>query len=171
MVGNGVMSNRSRDIVFVCPPRPLQPAPPSFAIILASPSFAPLLTVDDKGNIGDSLSHFTAGVLRSNLHRVIGAPGEQASSTRWSLVYFSRPEDDVVLKVLEGSEVVEEAEAQRRLRGEGPPGGEGLRAGEWIIRRACEFLSLLLFRHAFARWGSGLGKLGFLLRWMLTCFV
>jgi isopenicillin N synthase-like dioxygenase len=52
---------------------------------------------------------FTNGLLRSNIHRVVAPPGEQVNSTRYSLVYFSRPEDDVVLKRLDfpGSTVPE----------------------------------------------------------------
>ena len=58
-------------------------------------------------NLGDAMVKFTRGVLRSNLHRVVNPPGEQAGETRMSLVYFARPEDDVVLKALEGSALVD----------------------------------------------------------------
>ncbi|KAJ9645768.1 hypothetical protein H2199_002808 [Coniosporium tulheliwenetii] len=53
-------------------------------------------------NLGDAMVKFTAGVLRSNIHRVVNPPGEQAESTRYSLVYFARPEDEVVLRALRG---------------------------------------------------------------------
>ena len=59
-------------------------------------------------NLGDAMVKFTAGVLRSNIHRVVAPPGEQGELTRMSLVYFARPEDEVILKRLEGSGVVEE---------------------------------------------------------------
>ena len=49
---------------------------------------------------------FTNGLLRSNIHRVVSPPGEQAKETRYSLVYFARPEDDVILRRLEGSDVI-----------------------------------------------------------------
>ncbi|EED22981.1 oxidoreductase, 2OG-Fe(II) oxygenase family, putative [Talaromyces stipitatus ATCC 10500] len=79
-------------------------------------------------NLGDSLVKFTNGLLRSNIHRVISSPGEQARSTRYSLVYFSRPEDNVLLKRLEGSAVI-------------PPLPEGVveedvSSKDWVIRRA-----------------------------------
>ena len=45
---------------------------------------------------------FTAGILRSNIHRVVPAPGLQADQTRNSLVFFTRPEDAVILKRLKG---------------------------------------------------------------------
>lgn len=78
-------------------------------------------------NLGDALVKFTNGLLRSNIHRVVSPPGPQADTTRYSLVYFSRPEEDVFLKRLEGStripplpeDVVEEE----------------IRSKDWIIRR------------------------------------
>jgi isopenicillin N synthase-like dioxygenase len=51
---------------------------------------------------------FTNGLLRSNIHRVVAPPGEQAKETRYSLVYFARPEDEVLLKRLQGSDVIPE---------------------------------------------------------------
>jgi isopenicillin N synthase-like dioxygenase len=57
-------------------------------------------------NLGDAMVKFTNGLLRSNIHRVVSPPEEQAKETRYSLVYFARPEDEVVLKRLEGSDVI-----------------------------------------------------------------
>ena len=71
---------------------------------------------------------FTNGLLRSNIHRVVSPPGAQADHTRYSLVYFSRPEDDVVLKRLEGSDVIPEL-------GEGEI-DEEVNSKDWITRRA-----------------------------------
>lgn len=72
-------------------------------------------------NLGDALVKFSNGILRSNIHRVVAPPGDQGIITRYSLVYFCRPEDDVVLKSLvEGSE----------------DGEEEVTAKEWILRRA-----------------------------------
>ena len=72
-------------------------------------------------NLGDALVKFSNGRLRSNIHRVVAPPGRQGDVTRYSLVYFCRPEDDVVLKSLvEGGE----------------EGGEQVTAKEWILRRA-----------------------------------
>ena len=59
-------------------------------------------------NLGDAMVKFTAGVLRSNLHRVVSPPGEQEGETRMSLVYFARPEDEVMLRALEGSRMIDE---------------------------------------------------------------
>jgi isopenicillin N synthase-like dioxygenase len=71
---------------------------------------------------------FTNGVLRSNIHRVASPPGAQGDHTRYSLVYFCRPEDDVLLKRLEGSDMI-------------PPLADGeeeeeIKSQDWIIRRA-----------------------------------
>ena len=55
-------------------------------------------------------------------------PGAQGDYTRYSLVYFCRPEDEVVLKRLEGSDLI-------------PPLADGeeeeeIKSKDWIIRRA-----------------------------------
>jgi isopenicillin N synthase-like dioxygenase len=71
-------------------------------------------------NLGDALVKFSSGILRSNIHRVVAPPGDQGNVTRYSLVYFCRPEDDVVLKSLVGGEDDEEK----------------VTAKEWILRRA-----------------------------------
>ncbi|KAL4872588.1 hypothetical protein BDV12DRAFT_182930 [Aspergillus spectabilis] len=79
-------------------------------------------------NLGDAMVKFTNGLLRSNIHRVVSPPGAQAESTRYSLVYFSRPEDDVPLRRLGGSSRIPELE-------EGVV-EEAINSKDWIIRRA-----------------------------------
>lgn len=79
-------------------------------------------------NLGDAMVKFSNGLLRSNIHRVKSPPGAQADTTRYSLVYFARPEDDTPLKRLEGSDRI-------------PPLPEGvieedINSKDWIIRRA-----------------------------------
>lgn len=79
-------------------------------------------------NLGDAMVKFTNGLLRSNIHRVISPPDPQADTTRHSLVYFARPENDVILKRLDGSGLI-------------PPLPEGakeddVKSQDWIIRRA-----------------------------------
>ncbi|KAF1357558.1 Clavaminate synthase-like protein [Lizonia empirigonia] len=72
-------------------------------------------------NLGDALVKFLRGRLRSNIHRVVAPPGLQGAATRFSLVYFCRPGDDVLLESLvEG----------------GAEDGESVTAKEWILRRA-----------------------------------
>ncbi|THY22002.1 Clavaminate synthase-like protein [Aureobasidium pullulans] len=82
-------------------------------------------------NLGDAMVKFTAGVLRSNTHRVVNPPGDQAGYTRMSLVYFARPADDVILKVLNGSALIDE---QRRHNPDNSD--EEITSKEWILRRA-----------------------------------
>ncbi|EFQ97090.1 hypothetical protein MGYG_00133 [Nannizzia gypsea CBS 118893] len=56
--------------------------------------------------MGEQIVKLTEGGVRANVHRVCAVPGMQGSSPRYSLVYFSRPEDDVILKQLAGIPVV-----------------------------------------------------------------
>ncbi len=67
---------------------------------------------------------FTGGLLRSNVHRVVSPPGEQGKETRYSVVYFSRPGDEVLLRRLRGGVI--------------PEGGEGeeMSAKDWIELQA-----------------------------------
>ncbi|KAI9720755.1 MAG: hypothetical protein M1828_005546 [Chrysothrix sp. TS-e1954] len=74
-------------------------------------------------NLGDSMVQFSGGQLRSGKHRVVAAPGEQAKLDRYSLVYFVRPEDDVVLEDLTVSP------------NERDQGGKKYKAKEWIEMR------------------------------------
>lgn len=86
-------------------------------------------------NLGDAMVKFTNGLLRSCVHRVVSPPGEQAGETRYSVVYFMRAEDEVVLRRLEdglggrgviprGAEGVDDGEE------------EGVTSREWVLRRA-----------------------------------
>jgi isopenicillin N synthase-like dioxygenase len=52
-------------------------------------------------NLGDSMVIFTNGELKSAKHRVVPAPGEQANVDRYSIVYFVRPTNDVLMKPVE----------------------------------------------------------------------
>ncbi|KEQ65455.1 Clavaminate synthase-like protein [Aureobasidium melanogenum CBS 110374] len=83
-------------------------------------------------NLGDAMVKFTAGILRSNIHRVINPPGQQADHTRMSLVYFARPADDVILKALNGSTVIDE----KRRQSPGEAEEQEITSKEWILRRA-----------------------------------
>jgi len=78
-------------------------------------------------NLGDALVKFTAGLLRSNLHRVVTPPGAQSDQVRYSLVYFCRPEHDVKLGRLEGGDVANQPRQE---------GDEKVEiASEWLKRR------------------------------------
>ncbi|KAJ7491422.1 hypothetical protein B0H11DRAFT_2009023 [Mycena galericulata] len=51
-------------------------------------------------NLGDAMAIFSGGILRSNLHRVVNPPGAQGNLYRFSLVYFTRPGNSVILRAL-----------------------------------------------------------------------
>ncbi|KAH8645581.1 oxidoreductase [Tricladium varicosporioides] len=57
-------------------------------------------------NVGDTLVEWTGGVLRSSLHRVLTAPGEQASVPRQSLAYLVRPGHNATMRRLKSNGVV-----------------------------------------------------------------
>ncbi|CAI7634726.1 unnamed protein product [Penicillium discolor] len=79
-------------------------------------------------NLGDAMVKFTNGLFRSNIHRVVAPPGLQAESTRYSLVYFARPEDSVMLRRLEESDMIPAIEDGQTE--------EEINSKDWIIRRA-----------------------------------
>ena len=74
-------------------------------------------------NLGDAMREFAGGRVASGKHRVVAAPGEQAAYDRYSVVYFVRPEDDVVLEDLTPG-------APRK------PESERWTAGKWIDERS-----------------------------------
>lgn len=65
-------------------------------------------------NLGDALVTFSNGIVRSNLHRVTYAPGEQAFHDRYSFAFLSRPTDDALLVplVAKDKEMVNEVETR-----------------------------------------------------------
>ncbi|KIW17699.1 hypothetical protein PV08_04894 [Exophiala spinifera] len=49
-------------------------------------------------NVGDTLSFWSAGYLKSTTHRVVRPPEDQTGADRLGLFYFVRPGDDVDIK-------------------------------------------------------------------------
>ena len=80
-------------------------------------------------NLADSLVKLTAGLLKSNIHRVAPAPGPQAGLPRYSLVYFAHPNDDVKLKPVTGGLV--DAVSALAKEHDVP-----VTAVDWVIRRS-----------------------------------
>ena len=78
-------------------------------------------------NLGDAMVKLTRGLLRSNLHRVIYAPGAQAEYTRFSLAYLARPQDTTIMRGLEGSSVIPQL-AEGEVE-------EDVTIKDWMIRR------------------------------------
>ncbi|KDE07059.1 hypothetical protein MVLG_02635 [Microbotryum lychnidis-dioicae p1A1 Lamole] len=84
-------------------------------------------------NVGDTLSVYTGGIFRSNIHRVIPPPPPQDKYTRWSLVYFIRPTFEAALFPLSDlspkiARVAEENPAMKAIE-------PGQTAGSWFKRR------------------------------------
>ena len=63
-------------------------------------------------NIGDPLVQWTGGILRSSFHRVLYAPGEQASCERYSFGYFLKPADEGSMRRICEGDVIPKVEAE-----------------------------------------------------------
>ena len=103
-------------------------------------------------NIGDALNIFSGGILRSNIHRVVCVfhalcpayhlthtpaayrppPKDQAQYERWSLVFFTRPNDTAILHHLGDQSALIAAAVARAAPGKYAP---GVTAQEWLMRR------------------------------------
>ncbi|KAL1966121.1 hypothetical protein VTN77DRAFT_4869 [Rasamsonia byssochlamydoides] len=58
-------------------------------------------------NFGDAMVEWSAGILHSNMHRVIFAPGKQAQVTRYSLAYLMQLNSNALMKRLsEGDSLI-----------------------------------------------------------------
>jgi len=80
-------------------------------------------------NLGDAFVKMVGGRLHSAVHRVVGPPGEQSMCERHSVVYFSRPNTDVLLRSL--------FEDPKKRQLEVDENGEKLmNADEWVAQRA-----------------------------------
>lgn len=66
-------------------------------------------------NIGDSLVQWTGGVLRSAFHRVLYAPGAQASCERYSFGYFLKPNDNASMRRLREGNLIPELSAEEQV--------------------------------------------------------
>ncbi|GLA06205.1 hypothetical protein AnigIFM60653_006731 [Aspergillus niger] len=61
-------------------------------------------------NIGDTLVEWTGQLLRSSLHRVLAAPGEQAFVPRRSVAYLVRPTKSASMRRIRGGKIPAVAE-------------------------------------------------------------
>lgn len=100
-------------------------------------------------NLGDAMTKFSAGILRSNIHRVMSPPGAQATLDRYSLVYFTRPEYEVKLRYLRD----ESAMVSKRLKDTGRENDEEqiYTSREWVNKMS-------LGRRNPATWSHSGGK-------------
>lgn len=80
-------------------------------------------------NIADVLQFWTAGYLKSSIHRVIAPPPDQAHIDRLGLLYFLRPAYDLKLKALESPLL-------KRLGYESEDhAADAITAGDWVRAR------------------------------------
>ncbi|KAF8993182.1 hypothetical protein BDQ17DRAFT_1546173 [Cyathus striatus] len=79
-------------------------------------------------SIGDTMAILSDGILHSGVHRVVTAPGDQAFLDRYSLVYFTRPGNDVVLRPLVKKKVEEPSKFD-----------VGVTGIEWYLSRIRQF--------------------------------
>ncbi|ESZ89518.1 2OG-Fe(II) oxygenase family oxidoreductase [Sclerotinia borealis F-4128] len=81
-------------------------------------------------NIADSLSFLTNGYLKSSIHRVIAPPPDQAHLDRYGVLYFVRPENNLILEPVP-SPLLD----RLGLLKDDPEAGPELTAGEWVRAR------------------------------------
>jgi len=82
-------------------------------------------------NIGDTLVEWTGGLLRSSLHRVVTAPGQQANVARRSLAYLIRPNLEATMQRLKGKEIPPVSEGEEE---------EKRSVSEWAAWRAGQIM-------------------------------
>ena len=52
-------------------------------------------------NVGEALELMTGGLFRATIHRVVKPPQDQAKNKRIGVIYFSRPNDDTLMRPLD----------------------------------------------------------------------
>ncbi|WEW56986.1 hypothetical protein PRK78_002445 [Emydomyces testavorans] len=66
-------------------------------------------------HLGEQIARLSSGAFRASVHRVCAFPSQERSGPRYSLVYFARPEDNVILQQLEGIPVVPQPRSLHKL--------------------------------------------------------
>ncbi|KAL8736135.1 MAG: hypothetical protein Q9181_002525 [Wetmoreana brouardii] len=63
-------------------------------------------------NLGDAMEVFTNGVLKSGLHRVTKAPGQQRVHDKYSVLVVARPEDQTPMKAFKSPQIPDDSPEQ-----------------------------------------------------------
>ena len=85
-------------------------------------------------NIGDLMTYWTEGLLRSTVHRVIFPKDTKASVDRYSIAFFCHPKDDAKLVPVPSQRVREHRD--RMSNGEQSTGdGRAITAKEHLLKR------------------------------------
>ncbi|KAK2002125.1 2OG-Fe(II) oxygenase superfamily protein [Colletotrichum falcatum] len=85
-------------------------------------------------NIADALQFWSAGYLKSSIHRVVTPPEDQAHLDRLGLLYFVRPAKDLDLRTLD-SPLLKRL-GLKSVKDE----AAGIKAGDWVKARVKEDL-------------------------------
>lgn len=86
-------------------------------------------------NIADALQFWSAGYLRSSVHRVVTPPPDQCTRDRLGLLYFVRPAQDLELRTLDSPLL-----RRLGLLDKGRDEAAGITAGDWVKARLKEDL-------------------------------
>lgn len=81
-------------------------------------------------NMGDAMTQWTGGVLRSSMHRVTHAPGAQRFVDKYSVIYLVRPERNASMKRLLNTH-----------EANGNEEDDNLTAWEWEVKKAMSMVS------------------------------
>ena len=68
-------------------------------------------------NLGEAMEIFTNKVLKSGIHRVVKAPGQQRSHDRLSVVVAARPENDTPMKAFESPVIPRQEQDEKAMTG------------------------------------------------------
>ncbi len=93
----------------VRPPRYTGPIQPLMRVWLDAPVIPGAVLI----NIGETMTFFSGGLMKSTLHRVARSPLHQdAGKDRFSMAYFCHPNMDTLLEVLQGLQGKEGVQAR-----------------------------------------------------------
>lgn len=87
-------------------------------------------------NMGDAMVEWTGGVLRSNMHRVNYAPGEQRRVARYSAAILTRPHKQALMQRLRGGLIPSVEDDGDDGDDHGGDTISGLTAYEWELKKA-----------------------------------
>lgn len=94
-------------------------------------------------NIGDLMSYWTGGLLRSTVHRVIFPKDTKATSDRYSIAFFCHPLDNAELVSVPSQRVRDHVagnsksngDSEEHGRGGGLDGGRAITAKQHLMKR------------------------------------
>lgn len=145
-----------------------RPGQPGLEILTPEGSWAPVPIIPDQNsadpfppilvNIGDLLSYWTDGLLKSTVHRVVFPLAEQRSpnpQARYTLVYFCHPVDETELVPVPSHVVAGHRERTDVTATVGFGGGAGnLEPGKRPLTAAEHLQSRLAATYGFTKEGS-----------------